>query len=328
MSSGCSKSFPAAQPALGYGLTETNAVGCGNFWGNYAAKPASTGRAAARPSSSSPSSATAIAHLPPGERGEIAIRSAANIKCYWRNPGSDRGGLHRRRLFPHRRHRLPRRGRLSVHRRPQEGHHHPRRREYLGRPRSRPPATPARTSPRRRCSARPTSGSAKFRSRSSIRAKAAASTRPDLRAFLEARLAAFKIPARMIFSAEPLPRLGTGKIDRVALKAAVRRIEACAADGRPPHPADRRRRRRRAGRRLPRLAAGEGSALRPGPAKRCSAISSRSRPTGGSPSPCRRSRPGRASGPAWRRSPPTSLARRGRISRSSRRRTGRFMPIG
>ncbi len=39
------KEFPKAQPALGYGLTETNAVGCSNFWGNYAAKPDSTGRA-------------------------------------------------------------------------------------------------------------------------------------------------------------------------------------------------------------------------------------------------------------------------------------------
>ena len=36
--------FPWAQPALGYGLTETNAAGFSNFWGNYAAKPASTGR--------------------------------------------------------------------------------------------------------------------------------------------------------------------------------------------------------------------------------------------------------------------------------------------
>jgi acyl-CoA synthetase (AMP-forming)/AMP-acid ligase II len=40
-----------------------------------------------------------------------------------------------------------------------------------------------------------------------------------LRSFLEERLSAFKIPPRMIFSDEPLPRLGTGKIDRVALKA-------------------------------------------------------------------------------------------------------------
>ena len=40
----------------------------------------------------------------------------------------------------------------------------------------------------------------------------------ELRDFLDGRLAAFKVPARMIFSDAPLPRLGTGKIDRVALK--------------------------------------------------------------------------------------------------------------
>ncbi|HVE00170.1 MAG TPA: AMP-dependent synthetase, partial [Sphingomicrobium sp.] len=41
----------------------------------------------------------------------------------------------------------------------------------------------------------------------------------DLRSFLEERLARFKVPERMIFSSEPLPRLGTGKFDRRALKA-------------------------------------------------------------------------------------------------------------
>ena len=41
----------------------------------------------------------------------------------------------------------------------------------------------------------------------------------DLREFLGARLAAFKVPARFIWASEALPRLGTGKIDRVALKA-------------------------------------------------------------------------------------------------------------
>ena len=40
-----------------------------------------------------------------------------------------------------------------------------------------------------------------------------------LRAFLVGKLAGFKIPTRMIFTDEPLPLLGTGKIDRVALKA-------------------------------------------------------------------------------------------------------------
>ncbi|HEU5483039.1 MAG TPA: AMP-dependent synthetase, partial [Sphingomicrobium sp.] len=44
----------------------------------------------------------------------------------------------------------------------------------------------------------------------------------ELRAFLEPRISAFKIPARFIFVNEPLPKLGTGKIDRVAIKAQYR----------------------------------------------------------------------------------------------------------
>jgi len=40
-----------------------------------------------------------------------------------------------------------------------------------------------------------------------------------LLAFLDGKLAKFKIPERIIFSPDPLPRLGTGKIDRRALKA-------------------------------------------------------------------------------------------------------------
>src|SRR4029450_4395317 len=63
----------------------TNAVGCGNFWDNYAAKPASTGRAQV------PFVELAILgegdrHLPPFERGEIAIRPAPNIRGYWKPP--------------------------------------------------------------------------------------------------------------------------------------------------------------------------------------------------------------------------------------------------
>jgi long-chain acyl-CoA synthetase len=41
----------------------------------------------------------------------------------------------------------------------------------------------------------------------------------ELRQFLDGRIAKFKIPERFIFSGEPLPRLGTGKFDRRALKA-------------------------------------------------------------------------------------------------------------
>ncbi|MBV8685250.1 MAG: acyl--CoA ligase [Alphaproteobacteria bacterium] len=79
------QSFRSAQPALGYGLTETNAAGCGNFWQNYADKPSSTGRP------HKPIVEIAILgendrHLPPGERGEIAIRAASNIRGYWDDP--------------------------------------------------------------------------------------------------------------------------------------------------------------------------------------------------------------------------------------------------
>jgi long-chain acyl-CoA synthetase len=79
--------FKTAQPAIGYGLTETNAVGCGNVWSNYAEKPDSTGRPTA------PIVEMAIlgddgAPLPAGARGEIAIRSAANIEGYWRDPAA------------------------------------------------------------------------------------------------------------------------------------------------------------------------------------------------------------------------------------------------
>jgi acyl-CoA synthetase (AMP-forming)/AMP-acid ligase II len=44
-------------------------------------------------------------------------------------------------------------------------------------------------------------------------------TEAELRQFLDGRIAKFKIPEKIIFSEEPLPRLGTGKIDRRALKA-------------------------------------------------------------------------------------------------------------
>ena len=86
------ESFPTAKPALGYGLTETNAVGCINFWSNYADKPGSTGRAQ-KPFVEIGIFGEDDRHLPAGERGEIGVRSAANIKCYWRDPRSTADAL-------------------------------------------------------------------------------------------------------------------------------------------------------------------------------------------------------------------------------------------
>lgn len=78
------KAFPGGFPLLGYGLTETNAVGCGNFNENYLAKPGSTGRA------SKPLVELAILDddgkpLPQGKVGEVCIRSVANFQGYWNN---------------------------------------------------------------------------------------------------------------------------------------------------------------------------------------------------------------------------------------------------
>jgi long-chain acyl-CoA synthetase len=86
------QTFDWAQPALGYGLTETNAVGCGNFWSNYAEKPGSTGRPQ-RPFVDLAIIGEDGSHLPAGERGEIGIKSAANFKCYWRDPESTRAAF-------------------------------------------------------------------------------------------------------------------------------------------------------------------------------------------------------------------------------------------
>ena len=77
--------FPNAPPALGYGLTETNGIGCGNFSTNYQEKPNSTGRASA------PLVDLAILDddgnkMPQGERGEVSIRSVANFSGYWNRP--------------------------------------------------------------------------------------------------------------------------------------------------------------------------------------------------------------------------------------------------
>jgi long-chain acyl-CoA synthetase len=74
--------FPHAPPALGYGLTETNGVGAGNFMSNYQEKPTSTGRASA------PIVEIAILDdagqkVPQGERGEVCIRTVANFSGYW-----------------------------------------------------------------------------------------------------------------------------------------------------------------------------------------------------------------------------------------------------
>ena len=78
------EALPQGFPILGYGLTETNGVGAGNFNENYMAKPGSTGRA------SPPLAELGILDddgniLPQGAIGEVCIRSICNFVGYWHN---------------------------------------------------------------------------------------------------------------------------------------------------------------------------------------------------------------------------------------------------
>ncbi len=207
--------FPKAQPALGYGLTETNAVGCHNFWSNYAAKPGSTGRA------HKPYVEVAIlgeddGHLAAGEVGEIGLRSAANIKGYWEMPEATAAlftpdGYVRTGDVGY----LDDDGYLFIVDRKKDviirGGENISAAEVEAACYACPDVAEASVFgvPDERLGEVPV---AVIHTKNGI-------SEDDLRLFLEGRIARFKVPERFIFSAEPLPRLGTGKIDRRALKA-------------------------------------------------------------------------------------------------------------
>jgi steroid-24-oyl-CoA synthetase len=207
--------FPNAQPALGYGLTETNAAGCANYWTNYAAKPASTGRPQ-RPFIELAILGVDDRHLQVGEVGEIAIRSAANITGYWRNPGAtqalftadgyvrtgDVGYLDEDDylFIVDRKKEIIIRGGENIAAAEVEAAcyacHEVAEVAVFGVADERLGEVPI----------------AVVHARNGL-------SEDQLRVFLDERIAKFKVPARFIFVNEPLPRLGTGKIDRRALKA-------------------------------------------------------------------------------------------------------------
>ncbi|MEY2472305.1 MAG: steroid-24-oyl-CoA synthetase [Actinomycetota bacterium] len=77
-------SFKQAAPNIGYGMTETNAYGPGNSGKDYIEHPTSTGRAA-------PGQLISIRdedgnELPVGERGEVWFKGPSLIRGYWNKP--------------------------------------------------------------------------------------------------------------------------------------------------------------------------------------------------------------------------------------------------
>ncbi|MBX3560262.1 MAG: acyl--CoA ligase [Sphingomonas sp.] len=215
--------FTGAQPALGYGLTETNAVGCGNYWSNYHDKPASTGRAQA------PYVELAIigengAHLPTGEVGEIAIRSAANIRGYWRDEAATAAAFTADGYFKSgdlgyldeagylfivdRKKDIIIRGGENISAQEVEAaiYTHPAVSEVavFGITDERFGEVPAAV----------------------VYCEEGGLDDEGLIAFLAGHLAQFKLPARCWFVDAPLPKLGTGKIDKVELRTRYRALAA------------------------------------------------------------------------------------------------------
>ncbi len=76
--------FPKGRPSLGYGMTETNAYGPGNFGDDFLAQPTSTGRVV-------PAMDIRVTDplgnvLATGETGEIWFKGPMLIRAYWNRP--------------------------------------------------------------------------------------------------------------------------------------------------------------------------------------------------------------------------------------------------
>ena len=110
-----------------------------------------------------------------------------------------RGGEHRRsdrraRLDAYRRSRDDRRGGLLQHRRPHQGHGDPRRREHLSARDRGVPLPASRRSRTCRCSASPTTATARSSAPGSGRRSGATLDEEEIRAFCQGQIAHYKIP--------------------------------------------------------------------------------------------------------------------------------------
>ncbi|MBB4617612.1 class I adenylate-forming enzyme family protein [Sphingomonas abaci] len=209
-------------PLIGYGLTETNAAGTANWRSNYLAKPDSAGRASA------PLIELAILDeagrpVPQGARGEVAIRSVANFREYWNNPAATAAAITADGFFRtgdigyldaddylfivDRKKDIIIRGGENISCLEVEAalYAHPAVREaaVFGLVDERLGEVPA----------------AVVHAEPGVDAAA-------LQAFLGEHIAAFKVPVRLWLVDAPLPRLGTEKIDKVALRAEYRALVA------------------------------------------------------------------------------------------------------
>jgi long-chain acyl-CoA synthetase len=209
--------LPNAPPSLGYGLTETNGVGCGNMSTNYLAKPTSTGTAY-RPLVEIGILDDAGNCMPQGEKGEVAIRSIANFSGYWNRPDATAAAIMPDGWFRSgdigyldpeeylfivdRKKDIIIRGGENISCQEVEAvlYEHPAVAEacVFGLPDERLGEVPGAV----------------------VHLHPGSSVAQDaLRAHVKERLAAFNVPEKVWIEANPLPRLGTEKIDKVGLRA-------------------------------------------------------------------------------------------------------------
>ena len=203
-------------PLLGYGLTETNAVGCGNFTENYLAKPNSTGPA------TKPLVDLGILdddgnHMPQGERGEVCLRTIANFNSYWENVEATNAAFTADGYF--------RTGDIGYV--DEDGYLFivDRKKDIIirGGENISCPEVEAAIYEHEDIVELSVFGinDEKFGEVPGVvyfTKNGAVLSADDLKAFLAKRLAPFKIPVHYWQSDEPLPRLGTQKIDRVTLR--------------------------------------------------------------------------------------------------------------
>jgi acyl-CoA synthetase (AMP-forming)/AMP-acid ligase II len=221
------KTLPGKHPVQGYGLTETNGVGAGNFRDNYLAKPASTGRASPPlvELRIDPGDGPVGAGLPAGTVGEVCIRSACNCRGYWNKPeatlaafpgdgwfrSGDLGYLDEDGylFIVDRKKDIIIRGGENISCQEVEAalYAHPAVAEasVFGLPDERLGEIVGAV----------------------VYAKPGAALEADaLHDFVARDLAAFKVPARLWLSPEQLPKLGSGKIDKVTLRTHYRAVHA------------------------------------------------------------------------------------------------------
>jgi acyl-CoA synthetase (AMP-forming)/AMP-acid ligase II len=213
------KKFPEkAIPGLGYGLTETNAIGAiisGKF---YQARPSSTGRP------TPPVTAVKIVdendnELPPGGIGEVCIKGPTVMKGYWNNPQATADVIKEGWFYSGDIGTLDELGFLIILDRAKDivirgGENigcaeveyaiaeHPAVSEVsvYGIPDERLGEVP--------CA-------------SIMLVKGKTLTAEELKTFLKSKIASFKIPARVFFQYEQLPRIATGKIAKKELRQQV-----------------------------------------------------------------------------------------------------------